>query len=202
MKKTHIAILCILVFIITIIVIGVFFGHLLVQLGLQHPPYYGQSPSEDATLFEKAEWEEHHGSICQCIIPIRFSGPIILHPGTDKSISIISFNLKLFPGELPLDMANASFTLSTKNAERTVRYDDPSANVSWNGSATDSHDTILNDNDLLHVDLNIEKMGFASAALGPGERFSLIITPSGWYRLPLTRTTPNEFSPGSSIEIP
>jgi len=203
MKKTHIAILCILVFIITIILIGVFFGHLLVRLGLQHPPYFGQPPAEDATLWQKAEWERLHGAIPTCGYPSIFiEGPVALVSTKNYSISYVAFNLTHSDRGESQDMTNVSITISTAEKEKTVRTEDPSVNLTlftetrkiqgeYNFSYFESKETV-------RIKIDTEKMGFTATDLSPDQKMSLIITPSstGCVKYAATITIPGELGPG------
>jgi len=205
MKKTHITILCILVFIITIILIGVFCGHLLVRLGLQHPPYFGQTPAEDATLWQKAEWERLHGAIPTCgYPPIFIEGPVALVSTKNYSISYVAFNLtRRDTGQVQdIDMTNVSITISTTEKEKTVRTEDPSVNLTLftetrkiqgvdNFSYFESKETV-------RIKIDTEKMGFIATDLGSFKKMSLIITPSlaGCVREEVTFTIPSELESG------
>ena len=186
MKKSHIAILCILVFVVTIILIGVFFGHLLVRLGLQHPPYYGQPPAEDATLWEKAKWERLHGSIPTCgYSSIIIEGPVALISTKDYSISYIEFNLTPNSWDQSVefddkaqDMTNVSITISTAEKEETVRMDDPSVNLTWFRLSPHTQTNHLKLNENVRIKIDTEKMGFTANDLGAYKKMSLVITPS------------------------
>jgi archaellin len=209
MKKTEIADATIPILIIFLIMVGVFFGFRAYEFGLLPYPHNAQSPSPNATLWEKAEWEKNHGGVCQCAPAFVLMGPILLFPSTNSTISKISFNVTLIPGMMPVDMKNTTFTLSTKNAEKTVRYDDPAVNLtSWffDGTVINKQEFTENsplyNGGLVFIELDLQKMGFTSPALGPDERFSLIITPPTGYRFDITRVTPAAFSLKNPIEIP
>ena len=176
--------------------------------GFGQAQYRGTPPPANATLFEKAEWEQHHGSICQCAPIFVLDGPICILPSSDTRVSKVSFNMSLTPGMIPSEMKHANFTLSTSTTEKTVSYDDPAVNVTWileDGTRTGKQDLLLEQQKyvgLVSVELDLDRMGFASPALGPDERFSLVITPLQGYRYAITRGTPAEFRPGIPIEIP
>jgi archaellin len=209
MKKSEIALAIICILITAYIFITVFVGWGAFGFGPESISNISP-PSANETLFEKAEWEKYHGGICQCAAAFELLGPITLHPSTNSSISRISFNVSLVPGGPPAeDIKNTSFTLSTKNAERTVLYHDPAVNLThwlYNGTLMNKQEfsvtTSHYNGDPLFIELDLQKMGFTSPSLGPGERFSLVITPPQGYRFAITRTTPVEFSPGTQIEIP
>jgi len=213
MKKFRITISVTLILVLAVLLVWIFLGVSHFNSGcptntsltqLTTYPNNTQSLFENATLWEKSEWEEHHGSVCQCIPEVGYVGPIVLHPKTDTTISDISFNLSLSPGNTPVDLTNTEFTLSTQNAEHIVRYGDPAVTGLWIRSSNHAptlSQNILGNDEMLHIDLNIEKMGFSSSLLGPNERFSLIVTPTMGYRISVTSSTPGNFSAGAPIEI-
>lgn len=206
MKKSEIALAIILILITAYIFITVFVGWGAFGFGRGLNPN-ASPPSPNATLFEKAEWEEHHGSICQCSPAFELKGPIQLFPVSDYGISKVSFNVSLSPGMIPVEMKNTSFTISTKNIEKTVRYTDPAVKLMWimeNGTVMSKQDYPLIRpfyRGTVFVELDLQKMGFSSTGLCPEERFSLIITPPSGYHYAITRATPYEFSQGVPIEI-
>jgi archaellin len=208
MKKSEIAFAIILILITAYIFITVFVGWGAFGFGQSLNPN-ASPPSANATLFEKAELEKNHGGVCQCTPAFELMGPILLFPSTNSAISKLSFNVTLTPGMIPVDMKDTTFTLSTKNTEKTVRYDDPAVNLtrwSYDGTVMNkqefSEKTSHYSGDPLFIELDLQKMGFASQSLGPDEQFSLVITPPQGYRFAITRTSPSEFSPGTQIEIP
>jgi archaellin len=164
-------------------------------------------PSDNATLWEKAEWERDHGSVCQCTPAFDLAGSIILLPSTNVTISRVAYKVYLTPGTTLPDLKNTSFTLSTKNFEKTVYYDDPAINLTCvliDGTVINNREVSFNnlpEYGDTYVELDLRKMGFISPGLGPDERFSLVMTPPSGYRFAITRSTPAEFTQGKAIEI-
>ena len=210
MKKTKIALAIILILITAFIFITVFVGWGAFVSSLSFSGQNGQRLLPNTTLWEKAEWERYHGDACQSLPAFELVGPMLLFPSTNWSISKISFNISLIPGMMPVDMKNTTFTLSTRHAEKTVHYDDPAVNLTrWSYDGTVMNKQEFSENhspqyngDPVFIELDLYKMGFSSPALGPDERFSLVITPQTGYRFAITRGTPAEFSAGNPIEIP
>lgn len=208
MKKTTIVLTILLTIIAACIFITAFVGWGVFGFGQSVYPHNAQPPPANATLFEKAEWEEHHGSICQCSPALVMSGPIQIIPVSESRISKMSFNISLTSGMVPVEMGNTSFTISTKSGEKTVGYPDPSVDLKWileNGTVMEKQDYFVlhpSDRGSVLVELDLEKMGFISPALGPDERFSLVITPPQGYRYAITLTTPAVFHAGTPLEVP
>jgi archaellin len=206
MKKSEIAIGTVLICIIAIILVIFFSGFRIFDIGILSQTVQQLPPN--ATIWEKADWEKNHGSVCQCSPAVELMGPILLFPSTNSTISKISFNITLTPGTMPLDMKNTTFTISTKDEEKTVRYDDPAVNLTrvlFDGSVMNKQEFSQNsqyyNGDPVFIELDLQKMGFRYPGLGPDERFSLIITPQPGYRFEITRGTPAKFSLGSPMEI-
>ncbi|MCK9579807.1 MAG: hypothetical protein M0Q92_05080 [Methanoregula sp.] len=181
------------------------------RFGQQPYPKYGTPPSADATFYEKEKWETYHGSIPQCGYFAQQQGPLVLLPSTGSFISKVSTRYVLAPGDSPYDIKDITYTLSTRYAIKTVRYDDQSVNLSWvvgNNTATtiqkNPRDDLLEWKDSVSVELDTEKMGFGPSAFGPNQQFVLVITPKDeCYRaLEIWGWTPVLFSPGTPIEIP
>ncbi|MFA5268319.1 MAG: hypothetical protein WC379_10140 [Methanoregula sp.] len=206
MKKSEIVIAAVLIGIIAAILILIFFGLRIFDIG-ELSRTVQQSPA-NATLWEKAEWVRYHGNVCQCSPAFELSGTIQLTPSTYSSISKISFNVSPIPGTTGNDIKNSTFTVSTKNTEKTIHYRDPAVNLTcfYRGTAIRKKNFSENNpeinGDSFFIELDLQKMGFTSPGLGPDERFSLIITPPTGYRFAITRSTPSEFSPGKPVEIP
>lgn len=225
MKKTDIAIALTFIIVISLVVVWFFSGVRVTSegnnvytvdsgrtvyifnfnAGSTTYPSHATPPSANATLWEKAEWSERHGSIRQSLQKMEFSSPIVLQPARNASIGIISFNLSQ-PGHVrspPVNMTNARITLSTKNEERTVLLSDSSVRSSFAGSiSSESSASLLSHGSVLYIDLDTQKMGFTTIPLGPGERFSLIITPENEERIGITREIPARYSPAAPLEIP
>jgi hypothetical protein len=208
LKKTEIALAITVLLLAAFIIITFFVGWGTFISSLSG--HNAQLLAPNATLWEKAEWERYHGDVCQCLPAFDLVGPILLFPSTNSSITKISFNVSLIPGMMPVDMKNATFTLSTRHAEKTVRYDNPAVNLTrwaYDGAMMNKQEFSENrspeyNGDPVFIELDLDKMGFSSPALGPDERFSLVITPQTGYRIAITRMTPAEFSAGNLIEIP
>ena len=206
MEKSEIVIATVLIGIIAIILVLVFFGFRIFSFG-ELSRTFEQSPA-NSTLWEKAEWDRFHGNICQCTPAFDLAGPIILFPSTNATISRVSYNVYLTPGTTLPDLKNTSFTLSTKNFEKMVYYDDPAINLTCvltDGTVVNNREYSFNNLSKygeIYVELDLQRMGFTSPGLAPDERFSLVITPPTGYRFAITRATPSEFSPGKPVEIP
>jgi len=205
MKKSEIAIAIILISIIAIILMVIFFGFRIFDTGVLFRTVQ-QSPA-NATLWEKTEWERYHGSACQCTPAFDLAGSIMLLPSTNATISRVSYKVYLTPGTTLPDLKNTSFTLSAKNFEKTVYYDDPAINLTCVlidstvvNNREDSFNNLSKYGDV-NVELDLQRMGFTTPGLGPDERFSLVITPPTGYRFAITRSTPVEFTPGKPMEI-
>lgn len=210
MKKTGIADAVLSIFVIALILVVVFFGILV--FSLPQPPRSSDAkplPPGATTLWEKAEWEKYHGNVYQCGHFAEAAGPVVIVPSANATISRVSTRFALSPGEPPHDITSLTFTLSTKHAMKTVRYDDPSVNltrIARTGAVSaiqkNSRNTLLERDEPVSVELDAEKMGFTSSSFGPDQRFVLAITPSGeCYRgLVVRGRTPAGFSPGIPME--
>jgi archaellin len=171
--------------------------------------HYGSAPPNDATLWEKAEWEQNHGSVSLCSAPLETVGPLTLISSKNSTISMFIINLSLASDSYPIDMTNVSILLSTATAEKKLRLGDPSVNITWfkwNGSAMINQnkirDNLLDRADLMHIELDTIKMGFTNSTLGPGQKFSFLITPAGCHRYQITEFIPNKIEPTMTMRIP
>ncbi|MFA4850201.1 MAG: hypothetical protein WC626_10800 [Methanoregula sp.] len=211
MKKTGMADAILLIFIIALILVVIFFGILVFSLA--QPPRSSDVkplPSGATTLWEKAEWEKYHGNVYQCGYFAEAAGPVVFFPSANATISRVSTRFALTPGEPPHDITGITYTLSTEYAMKTVRYDDPSVNLTRivrNGAATTiqkkSRNNLLERDESISVELDTEKMGFTSSAFGPNQRFVLAITPPEqcFRGLKIQGTTPAGFSPEIPMEV-
>ena len=206
MEKSKIVIVTFLIGIIAIILALIFFGFRIFTVG-ESSRTLEQSPA-NSTLWEKAEWERYHGNVCQCSPAFELLGTIQLTPSTPSTHSKISFNVSPIPGTTGDDIKNSTFTLSTKNTEKTIHYRDPAVNLTcfYRGTAISkknfSENNLDINGDTFFIELDLQKMGFPSPGLGPDERFSLVIISPTGYRFAITRSTPSEFPPGKPVEIP
>jgi hypothetical protein len=211
MKNSEIALAIILILITMFVFITFFVGWGAFGFGNSANKYYSPPPPSNATLWDKAEWEKYHGNVYQCGFFAEPVAPLMIFPSTNSTISKVSIRFAPAPGEPPRDVTNITYTLSTAYAIKTVRYDDPSINLTygyWDGKGSGSQQSVPRDylfeqNEDILVELNTEKMGFTSSTFGPNQRFVLAITPPDecFRALEIRGTTPAEFSQGIPIEI-
>jgi len=210
MKKTEVALVMIFIIVIAGVCITFFVGWGTFIPGRTSSSYHSQPPADDATLWEKAEWDRYHGSIPQCGWFAEPEGPIILYPLTGSTISNISFRFALIPGEPAHDISKITYILSTRHLMKTVRYGDPAVKVTWqqrNGtpgmSPGDLRNTLVENDELVTVELDADLMGFGASVLGPDERFVLSVVPEDdcIRDFQLWGTTPSVFLPGTRVEL-
>jgi hypothetical protein len=167
-------------------------------------------PEEDATLWEKAAWENNHGSVPQCGFFADSQGPVILYPSSFITISNISFRFSLAPGEPVHEISNITYTLSNHYAMKTVRAGDPGVRVTYQPKSLlpgmlpgDLHNTILEGDEIVSVELDMEKMGPGTPVLGPNQKFVVDIVPVDYCSRDFIflGTTPLTFLPGTPIEM-
>ena len=186
MKKIEIVLAAVtLTAIVGFVYILLFVGWGSVLSGNSPHSYNPSPPPDDATLWEKAYWEKYHGNVYQCGWFAEFVEPVVLYSSTGSAISNISFRFAQMPGEQPHEIATISYTFSTRSAMKTVRYGDPSVNVTWLAwnrtpalSPADLTNTRVEDNELVAVDLDVATMGIDASAVGPNQKFVLVITPA------------------------
>lgn len=196
MKISKIVIAAILILIAVCVFITLFIGWGAFGFGQSLHDKNSRSLPENATL-----WEKNNADYC-CISVFELVGPLELFSPTNSTISKVTFILAPIPGAPPIDMTNATFTLSTANTETTVRYGDPAVNVSWDGSMMNMTDDILVNHEQVHIELDTVKMGFNSLSFGRNQKFSLIATPPLGSKLVTRWATPGEFQPGVTMKIP
>lgn len=131
MKKTKIALAIIFILITVFFFITFFVGWGAFGFGHSANKYYSHPPPSNATLWQKAEWEKYHGAVYQCGYFAETIRPLVIFPSTNSTISKVTIWFALSPGEPSNDIRNINYTLSTEYAMKTVRYNDPSVNLSW-----------------------------------------------------------------------
>ena len=186
MKQFEIIIAAVtLIAIVAFVYILFFVGWGSVLSGNSPHPYSPSPPPEDATLWEKQKWEKDHGNVAQCGWFADVVEPVLLYSSTGSAVSNISFRFAQIPGEQPHEIATISYTFSTRSAMKTARYGDPSVRVTWSASnrtpalpPADLTNTLVEDNELVAVDMDLATMGFDAAAAGPNQKFILVVTPA------------------------
>lgn len=209
MKRSKIAIAVILIVIAGILAAVVF------NVPLPGIARYSNSlaqypPEADATLWEKTAWEKNHGNVPQCGYFAESQDPVILYPSTVTTISNISFRFSLVPGEPAHEISDITYTLSNRSAMKTVRSGDPGVRVTYQPKdlmpgmpAGDLHNSILEGDEIVTVELDLEKMGLETPVLGPNQKFVIDIVPTDSdcsRHFLLLGTTPLFFLPGTPIE--
>lgn len=186
MKKLGI-VLAVVVFIVIIAFVYILFfvGWGTLLSGKNSYPYGIPPPPEDATLWEKEQWNKNHGNVAQCGFFAKFEGPVVMYSSPSSTVSNVSFRFMQIPGEQPHEISSLTFILSTRDDLKTVRYGDPAMKVTWHvwnktpairpGNISN---TLIEDNELVTIDLDMAKMGLESSALGPGSKFVLVASPN------------------------
>ncbi len=170
-------------------------------------------PEEDATLWEKAAWEKNHGSVPQCgyFVDAQGQNPLVLYPSTFTTISNITFRFSLAPEEPSHEISNITYTLSNRYAMKTVRYGDPGVRVTYQPKklmpgmfSGDLNNSILEGGEIATVELDWEKMGPNTPALGPNQKFVIELVPTDTdcsRNFLFIGTTPLVFLPGTPVEL-
>ena len=163
----------------------------------------------DSTLYEKTEWETYHGNVCLCAPAYDLQGPVRVLPVSGAEIAKIAFTMSGSPAGHPDDVKDVRFMVSTNDEEKSVRPGDPAVTLLWiasEGEMVDNRGLSQNAGSFrdgpVHVELDLMKMGFTSPALGPEERFSLVLVPPGeGFPYAITRATPDLFIPGTRMDV-
>ncbi|MFA7694499.1 MAG: hypothetical protein WCX63_03080 [Methanoregula sp.] len=209
MERSKIAIALILI-VIACILAAVLFNVKLPGIARYSHSLAQYPPEDDATLWEKAAWENNHGNVPQCGFFAQSLGPLVLYPSTFTTISNITFRFTLAPGEPAQEISNITYTLSNRYAMKTVRYGDPGVRLTYQPKNLvpgmlpgDLHNSILEGDEIATVELDLEKMGPDAPVLGPNQKFVVDLVPTAdcSRNFIFLGTTPLVFMPGTPIEL-
>ncbi len=186
MKTIRVVIAAVMLIVIIAFVYILFFvgcGTLL--SGKNSYPYGIPPPSDDATLWEKEQWNKNHGNVAQCGWFAEFAGPVVMYSSPSSTVSNISFRFMQIPGEQPHEISALTFILSTRDDLKTVRYGDPAMKATWEAwnktpaiRPGNISNTLIEDNELVTIELDTTKMGLKSSSIGPGRKFVLVVSPN------------------------
>jgi len=192
--------------IIAVIFVLLFVGWGSLFAGGYTSPYSASPPSDNATLWQKEQWERYHGAICTCVPIFNFQGPVTLVSTNNNTVSSIIFNItdSVSLGDVP-NMTGVNITVSTATVQKTVHADCQSVNISRFTETRKVRDeynfSYFVSNETVQVNIDLGKMGFTSNDVVPNQKLSLVLTPPVGHRAAKTIIIPHDLKLGGITQV-